>query len=139
MAPSSMRAARLAGVENLANGCVCCSLRDDVVATLRAGCDHQRGLRPERVVLEPPDWRSHGPAGPRARTRAGGRLRPAGLLTGLPPHAVDHLRADPCFSARQPLASLVHPRKGDLDPSAAVAWEEVLAPSITSWSSRGTA
>ena len=86
----------LAGVENLVNGCVCCSLRNDVVATLQAWCDQPDGQRPERVVLEttgladPTDLvdLEHDPA-------LEGRLRLAGLLTVvscLGP--VDHLHGD---------------------------------------------
>jgi G3E family GTPase len=115
----------LAGVENLVNGCVCCSLRDDVVATLRAWCDQPEGLRPERVVLEttgladPTDLLDleHEPA-------LEGRLRLAGLLTViscLTP--VDHLQTKPLLHRQTALASLVHLSKADLDPSAAVAWE----------------
>ncbi|MFN7959369.1 MAG: CobW family GTP-binding protein [Holophagaceae bacterium] len=115
----------LAGVENLVNGCVCCSLRDDVVATLRAWCDQPEGQRPERVVLEttgladPTDLLDleHEPA-------LEGRLRLAGLLTViscLTP--VDHLKTKPLLHRQAALASLVHLSKADLDPSAAVAWE----------------
>ena len=100
----------LAGVENLVNGCVCCSLRDDVVATLRAWCDQPEGLRPERVVLEttgladPTDLLDleHEPA-------LEGRLRLAGLLTViscLTP--VDHLKTKPLLHRQTALASLVH-------------------------------
>lgn len=115
----------LAGVENLVNGCVCCSLRDDVVATLRGWCDQPEGQRPERVVLEttgladPTDLLDleHEPA-------LVGRLRLAGLLTViscLTP--VDHLKTKPLLHRQAALASLVHLSKADLDPSAAVAWE----------------
>ncbi|MBK9796557.1 MAG: GTP-binding protein [Holophagaceae bacterium] len=115
----------LAGVENLVNGCVCCSLRDDVVATLRAWCDQPEGSRPERVVLE-----TTGLADPtdlldlEHEAALEGRLRLAGLLTVvscLTP--VDHLQTRPLLHRQAALASLLHLSKSDLDPSAAVAWE----------------
>ncbi|MCE1203208.1 MAG: GTP-binding protein [Holophagaceae bacterium] len=115
----------LAGVENLVNGCVCCSLRDDVVAALRAWCDQADGQRPERVVLE-----TTGLADPtdlldlEHEAALEGRLRLAGLLTVvscLSP--VDHLKTKPLLHRQVALASLVHLSKADLDPSAAVAWE----------------
>ncbi len=115
----------LAGVENLVNGCVCCSLRDDVVATLRAWCDQPDGVRPERVVLEttgladPTDLLDLEHEGPLE-----GRLRLAGLLTVvscLSP--VDHLQTRPLLHRQAGLASLLYLSKSDLDPSAAVAWE----------------
>ena len=115
----------LAGVQNLVNGCVCCSLRDDVVTALRAWCDQTGDGRPERVVLEttgladPTDLLDleHEPA-------LAGRLRLAGLLTViscLTP--VDHLKTKPLLHRQAALASLIHLSKADLDPSAAVAWE----------------
>ena len=115
----------LAGVENLVNGCVCCSLRDDVVATLKAWCDQPEDQRPERVVLEttgladPTDLLDleHDPV-------LDGRLRLTGLLTViscLTP--VDHLQTRPLLHRQAALASLIHLSKADLDPSAAVAWE----------------
>jgi G3E family GTPase len=115
----------LAGVENLVNGCVCCSLRDDVVATLKAWCDQAEGQRPERVVLE-----TTGLADPtdlldlEQEPSLQGRLRLAGLLTViscLTP--VDHLRTKPLLHRQAALASLIHLSKGDLDPSSAIAWE----------------
>ncbi len=118
----------LAGVENLVNGCVCCSLRDDVVATLRAWCDQRDGVRPQRVVLE-----TTGLADPtdlvdlELDAALAGRLRIAGLLTVvscLGP--VDHLRTRPLLHRQTALASLIYLSKGDLDPSAAVAWESEL-------------
>lgn len=115
----------LAGVENLVNGCVCCSLRDDVIATLDAWCAQPEATRPQRVVLE-----TTGLADPtdlldlEQEPRLAGRLRLAGLLTVvscLSP--VDHLLSRPLLRRQTALASLVHLSKGDLDPSAAVAWE----------------
>ncbi len=115
----------LAGVENLVNGCVCCSLRDDVVATLRAWCDQPEATRPDRVVLE-----TTGLADPtdlvdlELDAALAGRLRIAGLLTVvscLGP--LDHLRTRPLLHRQVALASLIYLSKADLDPSAAVAWE----------------
>jgi G3E family GTPase len=115
----------LAGVENLINGCVCCSLRDDVVATLRAWSEQPEGQRPERVVLE-----TTGLADPtdlldlEQEPALMGRLRLAGLLTvvsALTP--VDHLKTKPLLYRQAALASLIHLSKADLDPSGAVAWE----------------
>jgi G3E family GTPase len=115
----------LAGVENLINGCVCCSLRDDVVATLKAWSEQPEGQRPERVVLE-----TTGLADPtdlldlEQETELAGRLRLAGLLTvvsALTP--VDHLKTKPLLYRQAALASLIHLSKADLDPSGAVAWE----------------
>ncbi|WP_291270984.1 CobW family GTP-binding protein [Geothrix sp.] len=115
----------LAGVENLVNGCVCCSLRNDVVATLQAWCDQPEGQRPERVVLE-----TTGLADPtdlldlEQEPALAGRLRLAGLLTVISCLApVDHLKTRPLLHRQAALASLIHLSKGDLDPSAAVAWE----------------
>lgn len=115
----------LAGVQNLVNGCVCCSLRDDVVATLQVWCDQPAGQRPERVVLEttgladPTDLLDLEQEPPLA-----GRLRLAGLLTVISCLApVDHLRTKPLLHRQAALASLIHLSKADLDPSAAVAWE----------------
>jgi G3E family GTPase len=115
----------LAGVENLVNGCVCCSLRDDVVATLGAWCDQTGDRRPDRVVLE-----TTGLADPtdlldlEQESALAGRLRLAGLLTVvscLTP--VDHLKTKPLLHRQAALASLIHLSKTDLDPSSAVAWE----------------
>lgn len=118
----------LAGVENLVNGCVCCSLRDDVVATLRAWCDQPEGTRPQRVVLE-----TTGLADPtdlvdlEQEPPLEGRLRIAGLLTVLSCLGpVDHLRTRPLLHRQAALASLIYLSKADLDPSAAVAWESEL-------------
>ena len=115
----------LAGVENLVNGCVCCSLRDDVVATLRAWCDQPEAVRPQRVVLE-----TTGLADPtdlvdlELDPALAGRLRIAGLLTVvscLGP--VDHLKTRPLLHRQAALASQIYLSKADLDPSGAVAWE----------------
>lgn len=115
----------LAGVENLVNGCVCCSLRNDVVATLQAWCDQPDGTRPQRVVLE-----TTGLADPtdlldlEVEPALAGRLRLAGLLTVISSLApVDHLKTKPLLHRQAALASLIHLSKADLDPSAAVAWE----------------
>lgn len=115
----------LAGMENLVNGCVCCSLRNDVVATLQAWCEQPDGQRPERVVLEttgladPTDLLDLEQEPPLA-----GRLRLAGLLTVVSCLApVDHLKTKPLLHRQAALASLIHLSKADLDPSAAVAWE----------------
>ena len=118
----------LAGVANLVNGCVCCSLRDDVVATLQAWCDQPAEIRPGRVVLE-----TTGLADPtdlvdlEQEPPLAGRLRIAGLLTVvscLGP--LDHLRTRPLLHRQAALASLLYLSKADLDPSAAVAWESEL-------------
>jgi G3E family GTPase len=118
----------LAGVENLVNGCVCCSLRDDVIATLRAWCDQPDGTRPHRVVLE-----TTGLADPtdlvdlEREPALEGRLRLAGLLTVLSCLGpVDHLKTRPLLHRQAALASLIYLSKADLDPSAAVAWESEL-------------
>jgi G3E family GTPase len=115
----------LAGVENLINGCVCCSLRDDVIATLKAWCDQPDGQRPQRVVLE-----TTGLADPtdlldlEQEPALADRLRLTGLLTVISCLApVDHLRTKPLLHRQAALASLIHLSKVDLDPSAAVAWE----------------
>lgn len=115
----------LAGIENLVNGCVCCSLRTDVVATLQAWCDRPEGTRPQRVVLE-----TTGLADPtdlldlEQDPALAGRLRLAGLLTVISCLSpVDHLQSKPLVHRQTALASLIHLSKADLDPSAAVAWE----------------
>ena len=118
----------LAGIQNLVNGCVCCSLRDDVVATLQAWCDQPEGIRPVRVVLE-----TTGLADPTdlldldQEPVLAGRLRLAGLLTVISCLApVDHLRTKALLHRQAALASLIHLSKADLDPSAGVAWESEL-------------
>ncbi|GLH71824.1 cobalamin biosynthesis protein CobW [Geothrix limicola] len=118
----------LAGVENLVNGCVCCSLRDDVITTLKAWCDQPEAQRPQRVVLE-----TTGLADPtdlldlEQEPALAGRLRLAGLLTVISCLApVDHLKTKPLLHRQAALASLIHLSKADLDPSGAVAWESEL-------------
>ncbi len=115
----------LAGVENLVNGCACCSLREDVIATLRAWCDLPALQRPERVVLE-----TTGLADPtdlvdlEEESALTGRVKLAGLVTViscLTPLA--HLHQRPLLRRQAALASLLYLSKGDLDPSLAVAWE----------------
>jgi len=115
----------LAGIANLVGGCVCCSLRADVVATLAAWCDLEPGVRPERVVLE-----TTGLADPtdlvdlEAEPPLAGRLRLAGCLTvvsALTP--LGHLEQRPLLRRQTALASLVYVSKADLDPSLAMAWE----------------
>lgn len=118
----------LAGVENLVNGCVCCSLRDDVIATLKAWCDQPKDQRPERVVLE-----TTGLADPtdlldlEQEPALAGCLRLTGLLTVISCLGpVDHLMGKPLLHRQAALASLIYLSKADLDPSAAVAWESEL-------------
>jgi G3E family GTPase len=115
----------VAGLQNLVNGCVCCSLRDDVVATLAAWADQPEGTRPDRVVLE-----TTGLADPtdlmdlEREPALQGRIRLRGVLTVLSCLGpVDHLRTRDLLRRQVGLASLVYLSKGDLDPSAAVAWE----------------
>lgn len=118
----------LAGIANLVNGCVCCSLRGDVVAALAAWCDLPPDRRPDRVVLE-----TTGLADPtdlmdlEAEAPLTGRMRLAGCLTVvscLTP--LDHLAQKPLLRHQAALASLVYVSKADLDPSLAVAWESQL-------------
>ncbi len=115
----------LAGIANLVNGCVCCSLRDDVVKALAAWCDQPAGERPERVVME-----TTGLADPtelldlELNPLLRGRLRLVGCLTivsCLGP--VDHLRTRELLRRQIALASQVHISKADLDPAQAMAWE----------------
>jgi G3E family GTPase len=115
----------LAGIANLVNGCVCCSLRGDVVAALAAWCDLPPDRRPERVVLE-----TTGLADPtdlvdlEEETALSGRLRLAGCLTVLSCLTpLDHLAQRPLLRHQAALASLVYISKADLDPSLAIAWE----------------
>jgi G3E family GTPase len=115
----------LAGLANLVNGCACCSLRADVVATLAAWCDLDEAHRPGRVVLE-----TTGLADPtdlvdlEAEPSLAGRLRLAGCLTvisALTP--MDQLARKPLVRHQAALASLVYVSKADLDPAMAMAWE----------------
>lgn len=115
----------LAGIANLVNGCVCCSLRGDVVAALAAWCDLPEDRRPERVVLE-----TTGLADPtdlmdlEAEAPLAGRMRLAGCLTVISCLApLDHLAQRPLLRHQAALASLVYISKADLDPSLAIAWE----------------
>ncbi len=116
---------QLAGIENLINGCVCCSLRDDVVAALAAWCDQPTESRPHRVVME-----TTGLADPtdlldlELDPQLQGRLRLVGCLTivsCLGP--VDHLQSRDLLRRQVALASLIFISKTDLDPAQAVAWE----------------
>lgn len=124
----SSERSELAGVADLVGGCACCSLREDVVATLAAWCDQPEGQRPERIVLE-----TTGLADPadlvdlELEPALAGRLRLAGVLTvvsALTP--LHHLTERALLRRQAALASLVHLSKADLDPSAAVAWEAQL-------------
>ena len=118
----------VAGIASLVNGCVCCSLREDVVATLAAWADQPEDARPHRIVLE-----TTGLADPTDLLDLGleeslaGRIRIAGILTVLsclsPLH---HLAQRDLLRRQVGLASLLYLSKGDLDPSAAVAWESEL-------------
>jgi G3E family GTPase len=118
----------VAGIENLVNGCVCCSLRADVVTALGAWADQEPGLRPRRIVLE-----TTGLADPtdlldlELEPALQGRLRLAGCLTvisALSP--LQHLQDRTLLHHQAALASLVYVSKSDLDPSMAVAWESQL-------------
>lgn len=115
----------VAGIENLINGCVCCSLRDEVVASLAAWCDQPADRRPQRIVLE-----TTGLADPtdlvdlELEPALRGRLRLAGCLTvisALTP--LDHLTQRTLLKRQVGLASLLYISKADLDPCLAVAWE----------------
>jgi G3E family GTPase len=117
----------LAGVANLVDGCVCCSLRGDVVATLAGWCDRPEAQRPDRVVLE-----TTGLADPtdlvdlEEDPALAGRMRLAGCLTvvsALTPLA--HFQR-PLLRRQAALASQVYVSKADLDPSLAMAWESEL-------------
>ena len=115
----------LAGIANLVNGCVCCSLHDEVVAALAAWCDQPANKRPERVVME-----TTGLADPTELLDLEldpilrGRLRLVGCLTivsCLGP--LDHLWTRELLRRQIALASQIHISKVDLDPSLALAWE----------------
>lgn len=117
----------LADIANLVDGCVCCSLRGDVVATLAGWCGRPDGQRPDRVVLE-----TTGLADPtdlvdlEEDPALAGRMRLAGCLTvvsALTPLA--HFQR-PLLRRQAALASLVYVSKADLDPSLAMAWESEL-------------
>ncbi len=118
----------VAGIQNLVNGCVCCSLREDVVATLAAWATQPEEERPHRVVLE-----TTGLADPtdlmdlELDPQLQGRIRLCGVLTVLSCLGpVDHLRTRDLLRRQVGLASLLYLSKGDLDPSAAIAWESEL-------------
>jgi G3E family GTPase len=118
----------LAGVADLVGGCACCSLREDVVATLAAWCDAPEDARAQRVVLE-----TTGLADPsdlvdlELEPGLAGRLRVAGVLTLVscltPLH---HLKERALLRRQVAMASLLHLSKADLDPSAALAWESAI-------------
>lgn len=115
----------LAGIENLVNGCACCSLREDVVAILAAWADREPGSRPERVVLE-----TTGLADPtdlvdlETEARLTGRIQLMGCLTVVSAlGALAHLENRTLLRHQVGLASLIHVSKADLDPSLAMAWE----------------
>lgn len=118
----------VAGIASLVNGCVCCSLRDDVVATLLAWAEAPGDQRPERIVLE-----TTGLADPtdlldlELEPALAGRIRIKGILTVLsclgPLH---HLQQRDLLKRQVGLASLLYLSKADLDPSAALAWESQL-------------
>lgn len=118
----------IAGIENLINGCVCCSLRGEVVASLAAWCDLPDDRRPHRIVLE-----TTGLADPtdlvdlELEPTLQGRLKLSGCLTVVSALApLDHLTQRSLLKRQVGLASLVHISKADLDPSLAVAWESQL-------------
>ncbi len=115
----------LADIANLVDGCACCSLRGDVVATLARWCDLPAPSRPRRVVLE-----TTGLADPTdlvdldQEPSLEGRLRLAGCITVVSALApLDHLAKRPLLRRQTALASLVLVSKADLDPSLAMAWE----------------
>lgn len=118
----------LAGIENLVNGCVCCSLRADVVQSMRGWADQEAGSRPQRIVLE-----TTGLADPtdlldlELEPALQGRIRLCGCLTvisALSP--LQHLADRALLRHQAALASLLYVSKADLDPSLAVAWESQL-------------
>lgn len=115
----------LAGIENLVDGCVCCSLRSEVVDTLARWCRAEDSARPDRILIE-----TTGLADPtdlvdlEQEAALAGRFRLAGCLTVvscLTP--LDHLARRPLLRHQVALASHVHISKADLDPSLALAWE----------------
>lgn len=115
----------LADIENLVNGCACCTLHADVVTTLADWCNRPEDRRPQRVVLE-----TTGLADPTDLVdlendpQLQGRLVLAGCLTVIscltPLH---HLTQRDLVKRQVALASLVYISKADLDPSLAMAWE----------------
>ncbi|MBL0313406.1 MAG: hypothetical protein IPP78_11995 [Holophagaceae bacterium] len=70
----------LAGIANLINGCVCCSLRDDVVSALAAWCDGPTSERPG-AGGDGNHWtrRSHRIVGLGTRSRAPGPTAISGM------------------------------------------------------------
>ena len=115
----------LAGIASLLNGCACCSLRGDVIATLAAWCDLPPERRPERIVLEttgladPTDLMDLG-----SEESLAERLRLAGCLTVVSCLApLHHLKQRELLRHQVTLANLVYVSKADLDPSLAMAWE----------------
>ncbi len=118
----------LAGIENLVNGCVCCSLRTDVVQALRGWAEQPADRRPQRIVLE-----TTGLADPtdlldlELEPALSSRIRLAGCLTVVSALApLGHLQDRALLRHQAALASLVYVAKSDLDPSLAVAWESQL-------------
>jgi G3E family GTPase len=118
----------VAGIENLVNGCACCSLRADVVRILADWAGAPPATRADRVVLE-----TTGLADPtdlvdlEGEPELADRIRLAGCLTVLsaltPLH---HLAQRTLVRHQAALASLVYVSKADLDPSLALAWESQL-------------
>jgi len=113
----------LADIANLVDGCACCSLRADVVATLAGWCGQP--APPGRVVLE-----TTGLADPtdlvvlEQEPELAGRMRLAGCLTvvsALTP--LGHLEQRALLRRQIAVASQVYVSKADLDPSLAMAWE----------------
>ena len=124
----------LAGIANLINGCVCCSLRADVVSALATWCGSPEASRPDRVVME-----TTGLADPtdlvdlELDPELQGRIHLAGCLTViscLTP--LQHLESKPLHRHQAALASLVYVSKADLDPSLALAWESQLRATFAS-------
>jgi G3E family GTPase len=115
----------LADIANLVGGCVCCSLRSDVVQALAAWCSQEPDRRPERVVLE-----TTGLADPtdlvdlEQEPDLTGRLRLAGCVTVVSAlNPLGQLDSRPLLRRQVALASQVYVAKADLDPSLALAWE----------------
>lgn len=115
----------LAGIASLVNGCVCCSLRGDVVTTLAQWCELPPEARPERVVLEttgladPTDLMDLGSEAPlQSRLRLVGCLTVVSCLTPM-----SHLAQRELLRHQLALANLIYVSKADLDPSLTMAWE----------------